>query len=161
MAGFTRQLTIDAPPSRVFAVLTDLDQAPQWMPAIQRTKWVEGTAVAPGARWTEWRTAGKRTMKAELAVAAFDANRRLDLRVKAPMFAMVLAFTLAPAGKGTQVDYRCEGGGRGLMALFTKPMMRSIERHDDDLLLRLKAECEAKAPAQASPKSKSKAAKKR
>jgi carbon monoxide dehydrogenase subunit G len=162
MAGFTRRLTIDAPPSRVFAVLTDLDQAPQWMPAIQKTEWVEGTTVAPGAKWKETRVEGKRTMVSDLNVAAYEKDKQLDLHVHSKPFEMDLGFKLAKQGTGTLVDYHCDGHGRGLMRLMTKPIMRMVEKQDDDLLLRLKAQCEAKAaPAKAAPRPPSKASKKR
>jgi uncharacterized protein YndB with AHSA1/START domain len=142
MPGFTRSVTIDAPPAKVFAVLTDLKQAPQWMPAIQRTEWVQGDKVAPGAAWKEWRTAGKRTMEADIKVVRCQADKALDLRVDAKPFGMDLGFDLIPAGKATQVDYHCRGKGKGMMALFTKAIMGQVERQDDDLLRRLKAQVE-------------------
>jgi uncharacterized protein YndB with AHSA1/START domain len=142
MPGFTRTLTIDAPPAKVFAVLADLDQAPQWMPAIQGTEWVSGARVAPGAAWRETRLNGKRLMTADIKVVRFDANKALDLRVDAKPFGMDLGFDLMPAGKGTKVDYHCHGKGKGMMALFSGAILKQVEKQDDDLLLRLKAQVE-------------------
>jgi carbon monoxide dehydrogenase subunit G len=155
--GFTRSLTIDAPPAKVFAALTDLAQAPQWMPAIQRTEWVRGDKVGPGAEWKETRLSGKRTLTADIKVVRCQASKALDLRVDAKPFGMDLGFDLLPSGKGTQVDYHCHGRGKGLMSLFTKAIMAQVERQDDDLLLRLKAHVEAAQraePAQAAGKPK-------
>jgi uncharacterized protein YndB with AHSA1/START domain len=143
--GFTRSFTIDAPPAKVFAVLTDLKQAPQWMPAIQRTTWLSGDKVAPGAVWEETRLNGKRLMTAQIKVVRCEPNKALDLRVDAKPFGMDLGFDLLPVGKGTQVDYHCHGKGKGLMALFTKAIMKQVETQDDDLLVRLKRQVERKA----------------
>jgi uncharacterized protein YndB with AHSA1/START domain len=144
--GFTRSLTIDAPPAQVFAVLTDLRQAPRWMPAIQRTAWLSGDTVAPGAVWEETRLNGKRLMTAQVKVVRCDPGKALDLRVDAKPFGMDLGFDLLPVGKGTQVDYHCRGKGKGMMAFFSKAILRQVERQDDDLLVRLKQQVERQAP---------------
>jgi uncharacterized protein YndB with AHSA1/START domain len=144
MTSFERSLTISASPAKVFRILTDLDSAPQWMPAIQKTEWVRGDAVAPGAAWRETRRNGRRTMAAYIRVADFEQDRRLALHVDARPFGMDLCFTLAPDGKGSKVDYLCIGRGKGLMALFTGSIMKKVEKQDDDLLRRLKAYAEAK-----------------
>ena len=145
MPGFKRTFTIDAPPAKVFAVMTDLAQAPQWMPAIQRTEWVTGDTVAPGAVWTEWRKAGPRVMQARIKVVRFQANKALDLNVDSKQFGMDLGFDLLPSGKGTQVDYHCHGKGKGFMSLFSNAIMKQVEKQDDDLLRRLKAQVERSA----------------
>jgi carbon monoxide dehydrogenase subunit G len=140
--GFTRSFIIDAPPAKVFAVLTDLAQAPQWMPAIQKTEWVVGSTVAPDAVWKEWRKAGPRTMEATIKVARFAKDKTLNLRVDAKSFGMDLGFDLFPVGKTTRVEYHCHGKGKNLMSFFTKAIMRQVEKQDDDLLMRLKAQVE-------------------
>ncbi|MES2154639.1 MAG: SRPBCC family protein [bacterium] len=139
MKGFQRTMTLSAPPSKVFAVLTDLDNAPKWMPAIQKTEWVKGTKVAVGNVWRETRLAGKRTLVADILVVAAEPDRTLELHVDAKPFRMELRFALAPEGKGTKVEYSCHGQGKGLMALLTGPIMAQVEKQDDDLLRRFKA----------------------
>jgi uncharacterized protein YndB with AHSA1/START domain len=143
--GFTRTLTIDAPPAQVFKVLTDLERAPQWMPAIRSTSWVVGDAVAAGAQWEETRLSGKRLMTADVKVTRFVQDRTLNLRVDAKPFGMDLGFDLFPVGKATRVEYHCHGRGKNLMSFFTKSIMRQVEKQDDDLLLRLKAQVERSA----------------
>lgn len=142
MKGFTRTVEVAASPAKVFAALTDLDNAPKWMPSIQKTEWVKGKAVAPGAVWRETRLAGKRTMVADIAVVGFEDSRKLDLRVDSKPFEMELGFVLTPAGKGTKLEYSCHGKGKGLMALMTGPIMKQVEKQDDDLLRRFKAYAE-------------------
>jgi carbon monoxide dehydrogenase subunit G len=143
MPGFKRSVAIDAPPAKVYAVLTDLRQAPRWMPAIQRTEWVLGDKVETGNVWQEVRQAGKRTLVADIKVVRAQKDKALDLRVDAKPFGMDLGFDLLPMGKGTQVDYQCHGRGKGVMALFSGAIMRQVEAQDDDLLRRLKAHVEA------------------
>lgn len=143
MPGFTRTFTIAASPAAVFKVLTDLKKAPEWMPAIQKTEWVKETKVKPGAVWKEWRTVGPKTMVATISVAQFEKDARLELHVAAQQFAMDLGFRLTPDGKAlTRVDYHCDGKGRGFMSLFSKMIMRSVEKQDDDLLVRLRKQVE-------------------
>ncbi|HUR62489.1 MAG TPA: SRPBCC family protein [Candidatus Thermoplasmatota archaeon] len=146
MRGFNRTLTIDAPPTEVFGVLTDLARAPQWMPAIQSTRWVVGDKVAPGAQWEEVRRNGKRSVRADIKVVRFVKDRTLNLRVDARPFGMDLGFDLFPVGAATKVDYHCHGRGKRLMSFFTRPIMRQVERQDDDLLHRLQAQVERTRP---------------
>jgi len=144
MKGFTRTMTVNASPTKVFAVLTDLDNAPKWMPSIQKTEWLTGNAVAAGAAWRETRLAGKRTMVADIRVAHFEKDRRLDLRVDNTMFEMELDFALSAAGEGTNVEYSCRGKGKGLWALMTGVIMKQVETQDNDLLKRFKAYAESR-----------------
>jgi hypothetical protein len=84
-------------------------------------------------------------MTATIKVVRFQPDKALDLRVDAKPFGMDLGFDLLPSGKGTQVDYHCLGKGKGIMGLFTKAIMRQVEKQDDDLLLRLKAQAERRS----------------
>jgi carbon monoxide dehydrogenase subunit G len=144
MKGFTRGITVGAPPAKVFGVLTDLDNAPKWMPAIQKVEWQKGDKVAPGAVWQETRLAGKRTMTADIHVKEFEKDRHLGLFVVAGPFEMELVFRLTPEGMGTKVEYSCHGHGKGFMALMTGAIMKQVEKQDDDLLARFKAYVEGR-----------------
>lgn len=64
--------TIQAPPQRVFAVLSDLGQARQWMPDIERIDEVTPGPFGKGTSWRETRHAGKREFVSTLRITEFE-----------------------------------------------------------------------------------------
>ncbi len=139
-----RTLQVDAPATKVFDALTDIDNAPKWMPNIQKIEWRKGDKVALGAVWKETRVEGKRTVTADIEVKQLVPNKKLDLHVTAGAFEMDLVFRLTARGKATTLDYDCHGHGKGLMGLMTGIIMKHVEKNDDDFLRRFKAHVEEK-----------------
>lgn len=138
--SFTREATIDATPDRVFAVLSDLGQSRNWMPAIQG---IDGVTPGPfrlGTSWQETRKAGNRTMQSKLRVASFDPPSRLRLEVDARMMRGQLSFTLTPKGSTTQVVYEAQMTGKGLFRLMSGTMNRMMAKEDNDILDRLRVQ---------------------
>ena len=139
---FSRTNMINASPERVFAVLTDLDRAREWMPTIQK---IDGLTPGPfqvGTSWREVRLAGKRTLQSTVRVASLDRPSRLGLEVNSKPMAGHMAFNLVPKGGATEVHYEAEMQGKGLFRLMSGTMNRMMAETDSDLLDRLKTEVE-------------------
>ncbi len=140
---FTRTGTIAATPDRVFAVISDLRQAREWMPAIQG---IDGVTPGPfrlGTSWQETRKAGNRTMQSSLRVSAFEPPSRLGLEVDAKMMRGQMSFTLTPKGNTTHVVYEAAMTGKGLFRLMSGTMNRMMAKEDNDILDRLRNQVEA------------------
>ncbi len=133
---------INASPQRVFAVLSDLNQASQWMPAIQKIDQVSAGSFGLGTTWRETRMAGKRTMESTIRVTSFDPPSALGLRVEGKAMTGQLRFALSPNGEGTMVHYEAEVRGKGLMRLMTGTINRMMAQSDADLIDRLKSRVE-------------------
>lgn len=131
---------IPATPEQVFSVLSDLNQARQWMPAIQKIERLDDRPFGVGTAWKETRLAGKRTMESTVRVVACEPGSRLALRVESDAMEGDLAFNLKPTGPGSEVRYTAQMKGRGMMRLMTGTINRMMAEEDADLLERLQAQ---------------------
>ena len=128
---------VPATPERVFSVLSDLNQAREWMPAIQKIERLDDRPFGVGTAWKETRLAGKRTMESTVRVVACDPGSRLSLRVESDAMEGDLAFTLRPTGPGTEVHYTAQMKGRGMMRLMSGTINKMMTQEDANLLDRL------------------------
>lgn len=128
---------IPATPERVFSVLSDLDQAREWMPAIQKIERLDDRPFGVGTAWKETRLAGKRTMESTVRVVACEPGTRLALRVESDAMEGDMAFSLKPTGPGTEVHYTAQMKGRGFMRLMSGTINRMMAQEDANLLERL------------------------
>ncbi|HYM41015.1 MAG TPA: SRPBCC family protein [Thermoplasmata archaeon] len=131
---------LPATPEEVFSVLTDPNQAPQWMPAVQKVERLDDRPFGVGTSWRETRRAGKRTMVSTIRVVACDRASTLGLRVESDAMEGDLLFHLTATGPGTNVRYTAQMKGRGMMRLMTGTINRMMAQEDADLLQRLEAQ---------------------
>lgn len=109
-----RSLTIDAPPSKLFALINDFHEWAHWSPwekmdpSMKKT--FEGPASGKGAvyRWSGDDKVGQGVMTIQEAVA--DKRLEVELAFLKPFQATNRAiFTLEPDGSGTKVTWAMEG----------------------------------------------------
>ncbi|HWK88912.1 MAG TPA: SRPBCC family protein [Longimicrobium sp.] len=111
-----------APPERVFAGLTDLDAAREWMQGFIRLERLGNVAAGPGMRWRETRKMFGREATEEFEVTTFDPPRALGLRVDGTKGSSKRGeyrfdYRLAPDGDGTVVDMH--GSISGMPKMFS------------------------------------------
>jgi len=128
---------IPATPDQVFSILSDLNQTREWMPAIQRIERLDDKPFGVGTSWRETRQAGKRTMESTIHVVACERGSRIGLRVESSAMEGDMEFLLKPTGPGTEVQYRAQMKGRGVMRLMGGTINRMMAEEDADLLTRL------------------------
>ena len=131
---------IPATPDRIFSILADLDQARQWMPAIQKIERLDDRPFGVGTSWRETRQAGRRTMESTVRVVACEHGSELGLRVESSGMEGDLRFQLKPTGPGTEIRYTAQMRGRGLMRLMSGTINRMMAQEDADILQRLEAQ---------------------
>ncbi|MHB8633380.1 MAG: SRPBCC family protein [Thermoplasmatota archaeon] len=157
---FHLQKAIAASPETVFAVLSDLDGAPTWMPAIRKIQSLTPGPLKEGSKWIETRTGPNgKPFVSTLSVTKFQPGQAFGLHVDHRMMGMDLAFALTPEATGTLVDYRASVKPKGIGKLFGGKIAKMMAKEDADLLDRLEGQA-AKAAPKAAPKAAKKAKKK-
>jgi uncharacterized protein YndB with AHSA1/START domain len=139
-----QSVTIAAPPQKVFSTLSDVGQARQWMPAIQKIDNVSSGAFGVGTQWHETRDVDGRMMDSTIRVTQFEPPTTLRMEVISKGITGHLAFTLTPKGDTTDVRYQGEMKGHGIMSLFNGRINRMMNEGAAPLLDGLKRHVEAR-----------------
>ena len=145
MPSFTRSITIRRSPEQVFAVLDDLGQAPDWMPAIRRIDVLTpGMRMGVGFKWRETRRIfGIFRMSVVLVVTSHDPPRTWGLTYNDGKVQATATFELKPTAAGTEVAFVEEVEDLQGKPSRAERMAKMMETQDHDLLDRLKARVEA------------------
>ncbi|MFF0817652.1 SRPBCC family protein [Rhodococcus sp. NPDC003318] len=94
---------VAASPDRVWAVLTDIDNAARTLTGVTRIERISGAGYEVGTRWRETRTMFGREATEEMWVAEVDPNRRTVVKARSAGTDYTTVFTLAPAAAGTDL----------------------------------------------------------
>lgn len=138
--AFTQEHTIQASPKAVFAVLSDLDQAREWMPEITAIERIGEGGMAKGTKWVETRTTKRGPFVSTVEVTEYEPATAFALRASNKKVDIHCRFALEPAGDGTKVTMTEGGRLKGLMSLFSGKLVAEMKETDKDLLQRLEAQ---------------------
>lgn len=105
---------VDAPPARVWTVLTDLEHAPDVIRAIETVEVHTGTGFQVGTRWTETRTMMGRTASETMEVTAVDPGRSYVVEANSGGTHYRSEFHISPDGDGTALTMTFAGQPSGL-----------------------------------------------
>jgi uncharacterized protein YndB with AHSA1/START domain len=143
--SFTRSIAIRRSPEQVFAVLDDLEQAPQWMPAIRRIDVLTpGMRMGVGFKWRETRRVlGILRMKVVLVVTSHDPPRTWGLTYNGGKMQATATFELTASPSGTHVAFVEDVEDLQGNEKRAARTLRMMEKQDADLLERLKVHVEA------------------
>ncbi|MFA9429207.1 SRPBCC family protein [Egicoccus sp. AB-alg2] len=142
MPAMTVSRHVDAPPERVWAVLTDLERSPEVIGAIQSVEVHTGPGFEVGTRWTETRTMMGRTASETMEVTAVDPGRSYVVEADSGGTHYRSEFRLAPDGDGTALTMTFDGqpsglGGRVAAAtlgrLLARPTRKALAADLDDI----------------------------
>ena len=137
--GFTSTELVDAPPERVWQVLTDWERSPDWMPGIDSMRQEgsgppgTGTVVVFQARGAERSS----------EVTAWDPPRRLALRSVQGGVTADYVYSLEPEGSGTRLTLEADCRTRGAWRLIGPLISWLMARADRVQPTRLKAAVES------------------
>jgi len=137
LTPFRYSTTIHAPPERVFALLDDFHNWPNWSaqehldPAIQRS--YEGTSRGKGAI-SSWTSTG-RTGQGSMEIVESIPNTKVAVRtrhVRPGLAESLNVFTLDARDDGTRVTWTSRGTnqrmGRAVSAIFSLFLNRAFQR---------------------------------
>lgn len=114
--------SIAAPPERVFAVFSDLEDAAQRIQAIERLELLTPPPVGVGTRFRETRTMfGKRATE-EMTITAFDPPRGYDVEAQSHGSKYFTTFRFEPEPGGTRVSMHFEAQPLSTVAKLLSPL---------------------------------------
>ncbi len=117
---------INAPPDRVWDVLTDLERAPEVISGIQKIERLEGGGeLRVGTRWRETRTMFGREATEEMEVTGLDEGRSYTVEADGQGAHYTSTLTVEPAAAGSRVVMTFEAAPQGT---FAKIMAATVGR---------------------------------
>lgn len=114
MSTMTVSRHVDAPPERVWAVLTDIEHSPDVVRAIESVEIHSGTQFGVGTRWTETRTMMGRTASETMEVTTVDPGRSYVVEADSGGTRYRSEFRLVPEGGGTALTMTFAGEPSGV-----------------------------------------------
>ena len=136
----TNSITIDAPVSRVFAVLADGRRYAEWVVGAKRVRSVDEAWPAPGSKFHHTIGFGPFEIDDNSEVLAVDPDRCITLRVRArPAGEAHVTLTLQAAG-GTRTHVEMEEHPvKGLARIIANPLLDTLlKARNAEALRRLK-----------------------
>src|SRR6188508_2771924 len=118
MGSFKSDILIAAPSERVFAALTDLDNAPKLLSGIGEVQLLTPGPLAKGSRFRETRTMQGSTTTVEVEVSEFEPNKRYAARNEMKGIKIVYCYDVRAQDSGTRVDLECHVTARGIKKLI-------------------------------------------
>lgn len=132
------EITVNAPPERVFAVLSDRTQYQNWVVGTETTMEAEGDWPEVGST-LRYTVAGPLKLSNRTVVEAIDEPHHLELRAKAgPLPDAAITIDLVPEGAGTRIRMH-ERPANGLVNVVAGPVGHfAISRRNQEALDRLR-----------------------
>ena len=116
---------IDAPPERVFDVLSHPDSYADWVVGSKCIRGVDGPFPQPGSRFHHKVGVGPLEIADHTAVVESEPPHRLVLHAKArPLGTAIVELRLEPSGDGTQVTMIEDGGDPLTRLVFLNPAVQ-------------------------------------
>jgi len=138
MAGFEMTEWIVSPPERVFAFLSDADNAPRIAPSIKSmVKLTEGP-VKVGTRYRETRLMHGKEEQAELEVKEYVPPSLYAMQNVTEGVEIVYRYSLRPEKDGTRIDLVCTLKAGGMKKLMLPLIAGVLKKEDGEHLQRLK-----------------------
>jgi len=131
------QVTIDRPPSEVFAYLTDPEKLPEWQ-ATALEGHLESGRLEKGARATEVRQILGRRMESTMHVTEYEPDRRFEAELVSGPVTFRISHLLEPENGGTKVSFAFEGESAGYFPVAEPVVERQVQRQVADDFRRLK-----------------------
>ncbi|KDE11968.1 MULTISPECIES: SRPBCC family protein [Rhodococcus] len=131
---------VDAPPDRVWRVLTSVDSAPQILSGVQGVERLAGVGYEVGTRWRETRTMFGRAATEEMTVTAVEPGRHTAVEAESGGVRYRTEFDVAPERAGTTLTVRFSADAgrpgrirRALTALVAPLALRATRKalHQD------------------------------
>lgn len=145
---------VDASPTLVYALVSDVTRMGEWSPETYRCRWVETEGAVPGARFKGYNRRGRARWSNTLVVVSAEPEREFSFRrAVLPCGVCDWRYSMEPEGDGTRLteSYEVVKPDWRIMNWFNGILLGVADR-DDDLLAGMRttlAGIKAAAEAQA------------
>lgn len=138
-------VTIERPPERVFAALTDVAAHTDWAKGPEEITDISDNPAHLGSTWQQVHKLLGRKFVNSMQVNAYEENRKFGFESEKPL-PMRILFTLEPVSDGTHLQMVAGGEPAGIFGKVAMPILtRSVESQMESDLYALKAILEAEA----------------
>lgn len=125
------ELSIDAPPEKVFAAITDLHAGGRWMPGCTKLEVLTSGPYTKGTRWRETRRMFGREATEEFEVTNLDAPRVIELHCDGRKGTSgnvdyFFRYDLQPLGPSTHLRLTSRIEPAGWFGKIMAPLMKGV-----------------------------------
>lgn len=106
----TRSIRINAPPRKVWELISDDRKLPQWMPNVVRTTYPDGKPKGSqiGARFVQEMREGEAVSSYDGEITEYEEGRLLGKLLRPRAFAMHIVYHVEGDEDWTRLDYGCD-----------------------------------------------------
>ncbi|MDO3400200.1 SRPBCC family protein [Mycolicibacterium neoaurum] len=126
------QIDIDAPPAKVWALISDLSRMPEWSPQTRKMKLLGSMRV--GAKTVNVNRRGLQAWPTTSTITAIEPERRLAFRVD--LNGTEWSYELEPIDGGTRVieSRRAPNGVKKVSTVLVNAMMGGVPSFEEELV---------------------------
>ena len=117
---------IDAPPDRVFEIVSNVENFAKAVPQIVKVERLSEAARGVGVRFRETRLMKGREATTELEITEFIANERVRLVSEAGGAIWDSLFAVTPRDGGSTLELAMEARPQSLIARLTTPLIMGV-----------------------------------
>ena len=128
MIRVEHSVTINRPPSEVFAYVSDPEKLPEWQSTALEARWETPGPIAVGSRAVEVRKFLGRRMESTMEVTGFELDRELSFRVLDGPVPFQVTQKFEAVGDGTRLDVVLEGEPGGFFKVAEPLVARAAKR---------------------------------
>lgn len=117
------ELSVNAPPERIYPYLTDPQLLPKWISGLVESKPVTKDGLHVGARSIETVEENARRITMESEVTRYEPNRVLESRLTNEMMDVLVIYELQPDGNGTRLRHKMSANYKGFFIRVIAPLI--------------------------------------
>ena len=129
MNEFTITTVIARPVGEVFAVITDLERMPLWVPGMSGARVTSDGPLEAGSTLSYQGNFLGRGLETPFVCTGLTENKHFGTRATGGPFYLETEAVLEPAAEGTRVTTTCRGESRGFFKLAEPLVVRLSKKH--------------------------------
>jgi carbon monoxide dehydrogenase subunit G len=143
----SQNVTVDRPVEEVWAFISNFENTTRWSRGVLEAGQTSDGPLGVGSTLRTVVKAFGRRRTADYLVTEYEPNRAFAFKVTSGPVTSRARFSVEPAGAGTRLTASGEAEATGRYKLLAPILVRTLKRHSQDDLARVKRILEAPVPA--------------
>ena len=143
MPRFSHTLSVNTPPSTIFAIVDDFTKTPLWLARCTGIDKVSEAANDVGTEVRYHYVDGRRKGTMDGQIIAHEPDRHFAMKFSDKMMDVTVDFVAASDGVGTTLTHSVDIATKGFGKVFTPLIKRDLPKQTMDAMTRLKAMAES------------------